>query len=141
MPINCKFFEMYKREPEEARNPDKTQWKQLKQGCRTVVFFVNFGSEIEIGNQQVWGKNLSIMNLAKKKGKKRPKFQVYGMMDRKGDEILSTTLRLCPSLLELVWTSPFLSITPKIGKLWNLFSPISLDNSHFFRFSLVSLAK
>ena len=55
MPINCKFFEMYKREPEEARNPDKTQWKQLKQGCRTVVFFVNFGSEIEIGNQQVWG--------------------------------------------------------------------------------------
>ena len=106
-----------------------------------MVFFVNFGSEIEIGNQQVWGKNLSIMNLAKKKGKKRPKFQVYGMMDRKGDEILSTTLRLCPSLLELVWTSPFLSITPKIGKLWNLFSPISLDNSHFFRFSLVSLAK
>ena len=22
-----------------------------------VVFFVNFGSEIEIGNQQVWGQN------------------------------------------------------------------------------------
>ena len=42
---------------------------------RTVVFFGNFGSEIQIGNQQVWGKNwglkvvinkFSVMNLAKK---------------------------------------------------------------------------
>ena len=50
----------------------------------TVVFFVNFGSEIEIGNQQVQGKHwvskvainkFSVMNLAKT-GKKGPKLQV-----------------------------------------------------------------
>ena len=44
-------------------------------------FFGNFGSEIQIGNQQVWGKNwvlkvvihkFSVMNFAKK----GPKFQV-----------------------------------------------------------------
>ena len=44
-------------------------------------FFGNFGSEIQIGNQQVWGQNwglkvvinkFSLMNLAKK----GPKFQV-----------------------------------------------------------------
>ena len=44
-------------------------------------FFGNFGLEIQIGNQQVWGKNwglkvvinkFSVMNLAKK----GPKFQV-----------------------------------------------------------------
>jgi hypothetical protein len=71
----------------------------------TLVFFINFGSEIEVGNQQVWGNWVSkvIINKylcnesCKKKGKKGPKFQVYGMMDRKGDEILSTTSRFCPS--------------------------------------------
>ena len=46
-------------------------------------FFGNFGSEIQIGNQQVWGKNwiikvvinkFSVMNLAKK-GKKDINFK------------------------------------------------------------------
>jgi len=41
-------------------------------------------------------------------------------------------------VLELVWSSPFLFIIPKTGKPWNLFSPISLVNYHFFSFSLVS---
>ena len=48
------------------------------------VFFGNFRSEIEIGNQQVMGKNwvskvvinkFSVMNLAKKE-RKGPKFQI-----------------------------------------------------------------
>ena len=50
----------------------------------TVGFFINFGLEIEIGNQQVQGKNwvskvvinkFSWMNIAKT-GKKGPKLQV-----------------------------------------------------------------
>ena len=41
-------------------------------------------------------------------------------------------------VLEPVWSSSFLSIIPKIGKPWNLFSSISLVNSHFIRFSLLN---
>ena len=57
--------------------------------------------EIQIGNQQVWGKNwvlkvvinkFSVTNLAKI----GPKIQVSSMMDRKGDKILSTTSRFFP---------------------------------------------
>jgi hypothetical protein len=53
----------------------------VKLRWRTVFFFGNFGSEIQIGNQQVLGKNwglivginkFSVMNLAKK----GPKLQV-----------------------------------------------------------------
>ena len=68
----------------------------------TVVFFVSFGRKLKLiinkfgtkielksGNQQA-------MNLSKKE-KNEPKFQVYGIMDKKLDEILSTTLRFCPS--------------------------------------------
>ena len=47
-------------------------------------------------------------------------------------------------VLELVWSSDFLSIISKIGKLWNLlfpnftcWLPFSLVDSHFIRFSLV----
>jgi hypothetical protein len=57
------------------------------------------------------------------------------MIDRKSNDILSTTSRFCPS------GGPralFLSVIPKTGKPWNLFSPISLVNYHFFSFSLVS---
>ena len=39
--------------------------------------------------------------------------------------------------LELVWLSSFLSIIPKTGKPWDLFSSILLVNYHFFSFSLV----
>ena len=94
----------------------------------------NFGSEIQIGNQQVWGKNwvlkvvinkFSVMNLAKK----GPKIQVSSMMDRKGDKILSTTSRFFP--FSGPRSSPFLSIIPKIGKPRNLFSPISPVDSDF----------
>jgi hypothetical protein len=74
--------------------------------------------KLKLVTQQVWGKNwvskvvinkFSVINLAKK----GPKFQVYGMMDRKGDEILSTTSIALPVVLEPVCSSPFLSIIPK----------------------------
>ena len=42
-----------------------------------------------------------------------------------------------PVALELVWSSSFLSIIPKTGKPWNLFSPISLFNYHFLAFHML----
>ena len=63
-------------------------------------------------------------------------------MDRKEDKSLSTTSKFYPLLvvLELVWSSTLVSIIPKIGKLQNLFSPISLVGYHFINFSLKDLS-
>ena len=48
---------------------------------RTVAFFGNFGSEIQIGNQRVWGKNWGLKVVINKFSmenleKKGPKLQV-----------------------------------------------------------------
>ena len=109
----------------------------------TQAFFGNFGSEIQIGNQQVWGKNwglkvvinkFSMENLEKKD--LNFKFKVWWIENRTKSFQPHQGLALLV-VLELVWSSDFLSIISKIGKLWNLFSSISLVDYHFIHFSLV----
>ena len=42
----------------DARAPLQGRWRQRRRRRATQCFFFgNFGSEIQIGNEQVWGKN------------------------------------------------------------------------------------
>ena len=108
-----------------------------------MVFFVNFGSEIEIGNNTKLGqkfgfKSISVMNLAKAKKKNLNfKFTVW-WIDKGIKSCQPHQAFAFPVVLELVWSSPFLYTIPITGKPWNLFSSISLVNSLFISFSLVS---
>ena len=95
------------------------------------------------GNQRVLGKNwclkvvinkFSMVNLEKKD--LNFKFKVWWIENRTKSFQPHQGLALLV-VLELVWSSDFLSIISKIGKPWNLFSSISLVGYHFISFSLV----